>query len=66
MTQRQLNPAECWFVGDTISDMNHAKSAQVPAVAVTWGVHSREVLVTTQPAHICDTIPELFTLLNPQ
>lgn len=64
MAEKSLTQSECIFIGDTLSDMNHAKAAGVESIAVTWGVHSKELLTTAQPHHMCHTIEELFTLLQ--
>ncbi len=53
---------DCVFIGDTISDMKHAQSAQIDRIAVSWGVHSREKLETSPAQIICDTPEELRKL----
>lgn len=38
-----------YFIGDTISDMRHAKAAGSKSIAVCWGYQSRELLQSTAP-----------------
>ena len=64
MAKKNISPSDCLFIGDTISDMNHAKAARVESIAVTWGVHSRQQLETVNPNHICDNMEALFHLLK--
>lgn len=59
-----LEAQNCWFIGDTISDMNHANAVNIDAIASTWGVHSKAQLQSAQPKFICDNLTQLFTLLN--
>lgn len=40
--QLSLPAACCVYVGDTASDIQSARAAQMPAVAVTWGYHATE------------------------
>lgn len=55
---------ETLYIGDTISDIEHARSAGVNPIAVSWGVHSRLQLETVHPPLICDTIEALFINLK--
>lgn len=64
LQQHQIPASEVIFVGDTVSDIEHGHQAGVQTVAVTWGVHGREMLEPTKPHHLCDTMDELFTLLR--
>ncbi|NCP66747.1 HAD family hydrolase [bacterium] len=58
------NKSEALFIGDTISDIEHAQAAGVKNIAVSWGVHSKDQLKKAQPDMICDTIEELFSTLK--
>jgi len=39
-----VKPSECAFVGDSNVDMQTAKNAGMPAIGVTWGYRSEEIL----------------------
>ena len=39
-------PAECSIIGDSTMDLETARSAGMRAIAVSWGFHDRERLVT--------------------
>jgi HAD superfamily hydrolase (TIGR01549 family) len=58
------NPREAVFIGDTISDIEHAKSAGIKNIAVSWGVHSRVQLESSKPDRICDSIESLFNAVQ--
>lgn len=57
-------PYDALFVGDTISDIEHAHSAGIQNIAVSWGVHTREHLEFSKPDIICDDIQTLFKTLK--
>lgn len=59
---RQKN--EAIFIGDTISDIQHAQAASIKNIAVSWGVHNHKQLLQAQPDVICDSVTELFTHLS--
>lgn len=51
--------SETLVVGDTTFDIEMGNSAQCPTVAVTYGNHSREKLLTANPTYIIDHFGEL-------
>jgi phosphoglycolate phosphatase len=63
MAQLSRSPRELLMIGDTSHDLDMAASAQVDAVAVTYGAHSEEVLRGRAPKGIVGSIPELVTWL---
>lgn len=64
LSQTNCEPKSALFVGDTISDIEHAQKVGIQSVAVSWGVHSRDQLETANPDYLFDTQSELFTLLT--
>ena len=58
-----LEPSDGYFIGDTISDMEHAHKVGTRSIAVTWGVHNRARLETCQPDVIVDDVEALFNCL---
>ena len=59
-----LSKEDVMFVGDEIRDIEAAKKVGMTAVAVTWGINSREGLLRANPDFIVDTAQELLDLLN--
>lgn len=54
-------PAEnCIYVGDSDVDIQTARNAGVPAIAVSWGFRPRTELESLNPDAIADTSAELF------
>lgn len=55
--------AETVMIGDTRSDISHAKLAGAKAIGVTWGYQQRETLALENPDLIIDETPPLFDYL---
>ena len=55
-------PHQCYFVGDTSTDMLTATAAGMIAVGVTWGFRSAEELRETGASLLVDTPAELAAL----
>lgn len=51
-----------YFIGDTISDINEAKEANIKTVGVTWGFHNEEKLKEVSPDMIVREVKDLFTI----
>ena len=61
---KKIHPkAVFYYIGDTVGDILEAKKADVKAVAVTWGYHSRKMLEKVKPDYIVDTPKELLKVL---
>ena len=54
--------ATAWYVGDTRGDMIEAREAGARTVAVTWGWHDRERLLTAAPDRVAERPEDLLTL----
>lgn len=59
----KLEPSDALMIGDTSFDMEMAQRAGVDSIAVTYGVHPREVLMQYFPVNIADSISQLTDLL---
>ena len=57
--ETRTDPTEALMVGDTTHDLDMAKSAGVPALAVTSGSHPRELLLGRRPLGCLDTVVTL-------
>ncbi len=60
----QVEPGQAVMIGDSEYDMEMARNAAVPALAVSYGVHEPLRLQQYNPLHILDTISELPGLLD--
>ena len=49
----------CIYVGDSEVDVQTAKNAGVPCIAVLWGFRNREDLETAGDCHFCETPAQL-------
>lgn len=64
--QLGIAPEDCVYVGDAPSDGMAAKAAGMPAIGVTWGANSAEVLFKSNAFEcLCHTVEEL-RLIVPQ
>jgi phosphoglycolate phosphatase len=52
-------PTDAIMVGDTTFDLDMARSIGVPAIAVTWGVHSFDKLQASRPDAVAHSVDEL-------
>ncbi len=58
-----LAPEAALMVGDTSYDMEMARTAEVPRLAVSYGAHSRERLLAYQPIACIDKFESIYTLI---
>ncbi len=54
-----ISPQTALMIGDTIYDLSMAQQANMSALAVTYGVQTREELLEYKPLAFIDTITEL-------
>ena len=57
-------PGRAGMIGDSTSDIRHARQAGVRSIAATWGWQSREKLVRENPDLIIDSVHDLAAMLN--
>ena len=61
--QLDLKPVEFLYVGDTGTDMDCGRNAEMITVGVTWGFRSREELEKHKACHIIDRPEDLLKLV---
>lgn len=59
MDEFGVPPAATLMIGDTTHDLLMAQNAGVDAVAVGYGAHPRELLVTTGPLYCAESVDDL-------
>lgn len=57
-------PAATLMIGDTIHDLQMARNAGVPALAVSYGAHPRQTLEAESPLLCADTVADLAAWLR--
>lgn len=62
MERYSLNKEETVVIGDSIFDILMGKSAGCFTCGVTWGCHSKEMLLAEEPTFLIDQITHLNTL----
>ena len=55
---------ECLYIGDSDVDMLTGRAAGVPAIGVTWGFRSREVLKEHGATYIVDKPEEIISIVK--
>lgn len=59
-----VDPADCWYVGDTSMDMNCGNAAGMETVGVLWGFRPREELIAGGAQHLIAEPRELLELVD--
>ncbi|MFC2154672.1 HAD family hydrolase [Candidatus Altiarchaeota archaeon] len=59
-----IPPKECVYVGDMSDDIQAAKKAGMASIAVTWGLHPKQILVEENPDYLADDLPALLRIIS--
>lgn len=62
--QSRLDPRKSFYIGDESRDVEAAKSVNLNSIAVTWGYHSKELLLSCEPNFCADSLAELHQILS--
>lgn len=63
MNKYQVLSSDIYYIGDTVGDMLEGRQAGVKTVGVTWGWHTKDRLVQSNPDYLLDD-PEDLLFLN--
>lgn len=64
MAEIGAEPETTLYVGDSEVDVETARNAHLPCVAVTWGFRDKEVLESLFPEYIVDSPDEIIKLIE--
>ncbi len=64
MAEFGVAPADTVMVGDTVFDVQMARSAQAQALGVSWGYHEASELTAAGAARVIDSFDELLPALT--
>ena len=59
-----VSQKECLYIGDSDVDMQTGCAAGVPAVGVTWGFRSKDVLVEHGATYVVDKAEEIISIVK--
>ena len=59
-----MEPGDCWYVGDTSTDMNCGNAAGMETVGVLWGYRPREELTANGARHLVSDPMEIVDLVT--
>ncbi|MFH0981137.1 MAG: HAD hydrolase-like protein [Planctomycetota bacterium] len=57
-------PADVFIVGDSVVDIETARAAGMPSVAVTWGFQDRGHLQNARPDYLVDDFDQLWEVIR--
>ncbi len=60
----RVNPRQTFFITDTVGDIKAAKKIGLKTIAVTWGFHNINYLVTAKPDNIASSFKILESMLQ--
>jgi phosphoglycolate phosphatase len=66
LKDKKINHKDCIYIGDEVRDVEAAKKAGIPVIAVTWGYNSQDAIKRQKPDYIVKTpeeITQAITLL---
>ncbi|TAL86819.1 MAG: HAD-IIIA family hydrolase [Candidimonas sp.] len=63
MHELDLAPEQLIMVGDTVHDVQMASNAGVDSMAVTYGAHDKQTLVTAEPTVLVSSVREMRSWL---
>lgn len=58
-----IQPAEAFYVGDEVRDIEAARKAGIKIVSVTWGFNTKKLLTQNKPDYIVDIPSNLLKIL---
>ena len=64
MRREKIDRERIVYVGDETRDVEASHKAQIPVIAVTWGLNNRAVLEKSRPTRITDNPQELLPFVQ--
>jgi len=64
LEELELSPGQGLYVGDTVTDLQCARAAKIPSVAVLWGFQPEEMLLGEQPGAVITDPFQLMPLME--
>jgi phosphoglycolate phosphatase len=62
LKQKQWSPQDILYVGDETRDIDAARKAQVPVIAVSWGFNTRYILARQNPDYLIEDPQDLLSI----
>jgi N-acetyl-D-muramate 6-phosphate phosphatase len=62
--QADVDPSDCWYLGDDKRDIDAGRAAGMTTMAVTWGYEGEHELTTWGSDHVLDQPEQLIQLLD--
>lgn len=64
LEELEVSREECLYIGDSDVDMQTGCAAGVPAVGVTWGFRTKEVLIEHGATYVVDKPEEIISIVK--
>ncbi len=66
MRRNRLKRKQVIYIGDEVRDIQAAKQAKIPVIAVTWGLNSEKLIQKYNPDYIAHTPDNVLDILGAQ
>ncbi|MDQ0088496.1 phosphoglycolate phosphatase [Paenibacillus anaericanus] len=63
MKEHQLSNQELIYIGDEVRDIQACKRNNVEVIAVSWGIYSRDLLLSEKPNYLIDDPHEIIKII---
>lgn len=63
MKEHQLSNQELIYIGDEVRDIQACKRNNVEVIAVSWGIYSRDLLLSEEPNYLIDDPHEIIKII---
>lgn len=63
LQRTKISLAETVVIGDSSFDLDMARNARVDAIGVTTGIHTKEILAKSEPAHIVNSLKDVLPII---
>lgn len=63
MRKHKLKQYELYYIGDEIRDIQAARYNKIKTIAVSWGLHSHQHLLKSNPNYIVDSPAEILEIV---
>jgi phosphoglycolate phosphatase len=62
--KHKLNPKQVIYIGDETRDIDAAKHCGLKVIAVTWGFHTPELLISHNPDYLVNSPDEIVKIVS--
>lgn len=64
LRKEKLDPADCYYIGDEVRDIDAARKAGIRHISVTWGYNNRKALESAKADVLVDQPADLLKMIG--